>query len=83
MTKEQSQQIRKQLWELHSTLIEAILRRITFENPKASDFANAIQFLKDNGITKENIAEFEESIRQGWSKIDLPFPTEEPSPDDF
>ena len=80
MTDERREEIRKQLWELHQAVIEALLKRITSSDAKAYDFANAIQFMKDNGITKGNSSAYTDSNWDEFDGLDLPFNVEEGEP---
>ena len=54
---------------LHKAVSEGLLERIKDPDCAPSDYANAIRFLKDNGIT--SMAEFDDSLATLVEGIDL------------
>ena len=74
MTDDRKKQMEELLWDLHEAVLRAITRRISDENCKSYDLANAIKFLKDN---RKTIDEAEVECQRLWQRtnpLDFPFP---------
>lgn len=55
--------------DLHKAVSEGLLDRIKAEDAAPGDFANAIRFLKDNGVT--SIPEFDNELTELIEGIEL------------
>jgi hypothetical protein len=59
------------LRELHTKVGEKLLAKIASGEADARDFANAIKFLKDNGI--DGIPKFSKPLKDLSTELGLPF----------